>query len=214
MSRRRHSLGLATFAALFLVAYLFWPRQANLRAFEPERVGKMETAMWRQYYEKRYLPLFRNLYAVSRVQYGFSPWDSLRLAWYAARAARQFQPTRSRPEAEQVVPLLERYYGIMRDASLEKFDSAKAARLELEWWQMRREEATPEQYGNVIAQVLAELYHSQSPGLTQSAVRRAEMMQLRDKKSASGLEEGDWSQIEDGLVQSYRLLKAEVQERK
>jgi hypothetical protein len=29
-----------------------WPRRADLRAFEPAEMARLETAMWRDYYEK------------------------------------------------------------------------------------------------------------------------------------------------------------------
>src|SRR5690242_14698429 len=75
-------------------AYAVWPRRADLRAFEPAGMAQFETAMWRDYYEKRYPALFYHLYEMSRTQFGFSPSDSLRIALAAARAAKAFQPTR------------------------------------------------------------------------------------------------------------------------
>jgi hypothetical protein len=57
-----------------------WPRRADLRAFEPAEMARLETAMWRDYYERRYPALFYHLYALSRTQFGFSPLDSVRIA--------------------------------------------------------------------------------------------------------------------------------------
>jgi hypothetical protein len=42
---------LATLAAA--AAWGSWPRGADLRAFEPAGMARLETAMWRDYYEKR-----------------------------------------------------------------------------------------------------------------------------------------------------------------
>src|ERR1700736_4265013 len=51
--------------------YAGWPRAADLRAFEPAGMAQLETAMWRDYYEKHYGALFYHLYEVSRSQFGF-----------------------------------------------------------------------------------------------------------------------------------------------
>ena len=40
--------------------------------------------MWRSYYEQRYAALLADLYTLNRKDYGFSPADSLAIAWYAA----------------------------------------------------------------------------------------------------------------------------------
>jgi hypothetical protein len=55
------------------------PRHAHLRAFSPAALGRLETAMWRDYYNHEYLSLFHGLYRVNRDQYGFSPWDSVQV---------------------------------------------------------------------------------------------------------------------------------------
>ena len=66
--------------------------------------------MWRSYYEQRYAALLVDLYALNRDEYDFSPADSLAIAWYAARAAQTFQPTRSRAEAQKALPMLTQCY--------------------------------------------------------------------------------------------------------
>src|SRR5882762_9648293 len=82
-----------------VAAYTCWPRMAELRAFDPAEMARLETAMWRYYYEKRYPALFYHLYESSRAQFGFSPLASARIAMSGALAAgtdrvdsRQFRP--------------------------------------------------------------------------------------------------------------------------
>jgi hypothetical protein len=48
-------------ALLLGAAFVAWPRRADLRAFEPAGMAQLETAMWRDYYEKRYGALFYHL---------------------------------------------------------------------------------------------------------------------------------------------------------
>ena len=49
MHRRTVGPALALAAVLLggLVAYAVWPRHADLRAFEPAEIARLETAMWR-----------------------------------------------------------------------------------------------------------------------------------------------------------------------
>jgi hypothetical protein len=70
--------------------YAGWPRKADLRAFDPAAMAQLETARWRDHYEKRYPALFYHLYQVSRTQFGFAPIDSFRIA-------RPLSPISGRP---------------------------------------------------------------------------------------------------------------------
>ena len=88
MNRRTVILTPAFVLALAIGAYAAWPRHADLRGFEPVETARLETAMWRDYYEKRYVALFGHLYELSRTQFGFAPLDSFRIALSAAQAAR------------------------------------------------------------------------------------------------------------------------------
>lgn len=187
--------------------YCLWPRRASLRNFKAASIARLETAIWRYYYERDYPRLTRGLYALNRHEYNFSPWDSLRLACYAAKAAYVFQPTRSRERARAAVPALECYFKILRAGTGEAFDPAKAARLELEWWQLRREKATPAQYGAVIAQVTEEIFGVKNEAITEAALLRAEMMDYRDNH-AGGMSGGDWKHVEKLLAHSYQTLKS------
>jgi hypothetical protein len=137
MSARKMIPGIAAGAAL-LAAYAAIPRHADLRAFDPAEMARLETAMWRDYYDKRYAALFYHLYESTRTQFGFSPFRSLHIAFSAAEAARTFQPTRSRREADAALPGLVAYYRDCAPAAPVTFDVEEAARLELDWWQGAR----------------------------------------------------------------------------
>ena len=115
---RRTIILIGALAIVAAAAFAGWPRLSDLRAFDPAGMARLETAMWRDYYEKRYPALFYRLYDLSRSQFGFSPFDSVRIALSAARAARTFQPTRSRQEADAALPDLVTYYGLLQQAAL------------------------------------------------------------------------------------------------
>jgi hypothetical protein len=192
-------------------AYAAWPRHADLRRFEPAEIARLETAMWRDYYEKRYPALFYHLYELSRTQFGFSPLDSVRIAWAAARAAKAFQPTHSREAANAALPLLVSYYRLLASATSGGFDAEEAARLELDWWQARREAVGPGQYGVTVARVAGITYGKRpdDPSLLISGIGRAEAMAYRDARGQA-MTDPDWSDIERRLRRAYRSLKAAV----
>jgi hypothetical protein len=187
-------------------AYAVYPRKADLRAFDPAAMAQAETAMWRAYYEKRYPALFRDLYGVARDQQGFSPWDSVLVAFHAARAAYRFQPSRSPAEADAALPDLVIYFELLATATPVAVDTKLAARRELDWWQARREKAGPDAYGLTIARVSTLLYGVDNPDVRQSGVLRAQAMAYRDEHG-SVMTEADWREIAGRLGASYRLLK-------
>ena len=210
ISKRRVILGTAA-AAVLVAAYAGIPRQADLRAFEPTEMARLETAMWRDYYDKRYAALFYHLYASTRTQFGFSPYRSLHIAFSAAEAAKAFQPTHSRQEANAALPGLVAYYRDFAPAAPAAFDVGEVARLELDWWQARREAVSPSEYGLTIARVAALTYgkSADDSGIRNFGVARAEAMAYRDARG-EGITEADWAAIETQLAGAYRSLKASV----
>jgi hypothetical protein len=199
-------------AVAAVALYACWPRKADLRAFDPAGMARLESAMWRDYYEKHYPRLFFHLYEVSRTQFGFSPLDSARIALSAAQAAKAFQPTRSREAADAALPYLVAYYRLLRSAAPTAFDVEATARLELDWWQARREAVAPRDYGVTVAQVAALTYgkSADDPMLRDSGIARAEAMADRDARGQA-IAEADWSGIEAQLRRAYQLLKAGIE---
>ncbi|WFU44947.1 hypothetical protein QA640_22285 [Bradyrhizobium sp. CB82] len=57
MSFRRAGVGLALAIALTAI-YAVWLRRADLRAFDPAGTAWLETAIWRNDYDKRHAGLF------------------------------------------------------------------------------------------------------------------------------------------------------------
>jgi hypothetical protein len=190
VTRRRKIVATVIAVAALAAAYSCWPRHADLTGFDPATMARLETAMWRHYYEKRYLPLLADLYDVARRQYGFSPLASVRIAVAAAQAAKTFQPSTSREEAAAPAPL----------------EVEDTARTELAWWQARREAVTPQDYGLIIARVATLVYGIDGEELRRSGVLRAQAMAYRDAHGTD-MGEADWSLIADRLELAYGLLK-------
>ena len=210
MNRRTAILALALLLGA-IGAYASWPRPADLRGFEPADIARLETAMWRDYYDKRYVALFGHVYELSRTQFGFSPLDSFRIALAAAQAAKAFQPTRSREADDAALPPLVSYYRLLASATPGGFDAEEAARLELDWWRARREAVRPGKYGVTVARVAAITYGKpvDDPSLLLSGIGRAEAMAYRDARGQA-MTDPDWSEIECRLRRAYRSLQAAV----
>ena len=209
--RRRRRWLLAIIAAIIAlaVAYAAIPRRADLTTFDPEAMARLETSMWRHYYEKRYVALFLDLYEVARREQGFSPLDSVKIAVAAARAAKAFQPSRSRSEAEAAIPYLVRYFRLLARAAPVAVELGEVARTELAWWQARREAVAPEQYGAIIARVTTLLYGLDGEAIRRAGIVRAQAMDYRDARN-DRMTEADWSAIEDQLRLAYGLLQKAI----
>jgi hypothetical protein len=201
---------LALLAALVALAAV--PRQADLTRFDPAATARLETLMWRHYYDKRFVALFVDLYRLARDEQGFSPLDSARIAVAASRAARAFQPTTSRQQAQVAVPLLIDYFAVLARGAPEPVDVVAASRTELDWWQARRESAAAEDYGLTIAQVATLLYGVDGEDVRAFGVMRAQAMDFRDTRD-KGITEADWAAIEQQLATAYRHLKRAVSQR-
>jgi hypothetical protein len=91
------------------------------------------------------------------------------------------------------------------------FDTDKLARLELDWWQARREAVGPRDYGRIIAEVAALIYGKSpdDPAIAASGVARAGAMAYRDARR-EGMTERDWAEVEGQLLRAYQLLKAAI----
>src|SRR5918997_601733 len=113
---------------------LYAPRRTEMRRFDPDEVARLETAMWRSYYARQRVALFRQLSELLRTQYRLPLWRSNRVAFHAARAAFVFKDGRARPDYERALPDLVDYYRALREVSYIDFNIERAARLELEWW--------------------------------------------------------------------------------
>jgi len=209
-SRFLLAAGLIVTALAAWVAYdLYAPRRTEMRRFDPDEVARLETAMWRSYYSRQRVALFRQLSELLRTQYRLPLWRSNRVAYHAARAAFVFKDGRGRPDYERALPDLVNFYRALREVSDIDFDAERAARLELEWWIVHRERRrrAPGDLARARADLAAELYRVPAERLAEHAQLRAEAMQIRDDRAeAGGVTEDDWRRIDELHHQSWRSL--------
>ena len=200
--------------ALGAVLYdLYYPRTAHLREFEADEVARLETAMWRSYYEKQRLRLFNQLSELLRKQYQMPLVRSNTTAYYAANAAFTFKKGKGRPDYEKALPDLIKFYSAIRKMSDIPFDVDRVSRLELEWWIIHRERARyqPGDLTKALAELQAEIYQVPVDRLMEHGRLRAEAMTIRDTKAESGgVTEEDWSKINELLRHSWQSLAKAV----
>jgi hypothetical protein len=192
---------------------LYYPRVTQMRKFDPDEVARLETAMWRSYYEKRRLALFNQLAELLRTQYRMPPLRSNVVAYYAADAAFVFKKGQERSDYEKALPDLIKFYSAIRKMSDIPFDVESAARLELEWWIIHRQRTqhAPGDLEKALAELQAEIYRVPVDRLSEHGRLRAEAMIIRDTKAENGgVTEADWARINELLKESWRSLAKAV----
>lgn len=196
-----------------LIAYtafdLLAPRSSRMRGFDPNEVARLETAMWRSYYDKQQLRLYNQMTELLRSQYNLPFIRSNTVAYQAARAAFVFKGGHNRQEYEKALPYLISFYTAIRNVSDIPFDVDRASRLELEWWIVHRErdKHPPGDLANALAALSSELYQMPEEVFSEHARLRAEAMAIRDKKAeAGGVSEADWAKIDELLHLSWQSL--------
>src|SRR5262245_20811733 len=155
-----------------------------MRSFDPDEVARLETAMWRSYYDKQQVKLYNQLTELLRTQYNLPFIRSNAVAYQAARAAFVFKEGHNRAEYEKALPYLLSFYSSVQAVSDTSFDIDRAARLELEWWIIHRERDKhgPGDLAKALADLQAELYQMPAERFAEHARLRAEAMTIRDTK--------------------------------
>lgn len=212
---RKLVVSLFILAALLLWAGidLFAPRKTSLREFDANEVARLETAMWRSYYDKQRFLLFRQLAETLRTQYRLPNLRSNVVAFHAAKAAFVFKDGKGRSDYEKALPDLIKYYSAIREVSDIHFDVEKVSKLELEWWIIHRERKrhTREDLDRSLAELPAAIYEMPVEKFAEHAHLRAEAMLIRDEKAdTGGVTEADWAKINGLLDASWQSLKAAV----
>jgi hypothetical protein len=211
------------FRSLLLLALLFvggvlydlyFPRTAKMREFNADEVARLETAMWRSYYEKKQVQLFNQLSELLRTQYHMPLVRSNQVAYYAASAAFTFKDGKSEKDFEKALPELVNFYSAIRKMSDVPFDVDQVARLELQWWIIHRErwKRKPDELPKALAELQAAIYSVPLDRVMEHGRLRAQAMAIRDTKADAGqaMTEEDWKKINELLRQSWGSLAEAV----
>ncbi len=203
----------AVLVSAWIAVDVYIPHKVDLRDFDADEVARLDTAMWRSYYSRQRMQLYRELTELLGKQYKLNFWRRQAMAFRAAKAAFVFKDGKNRADYEKALPDLEKFYADIREVSSTDLDADQAAKLELEWWIVHRERKNYQagDLSKALAETAAAVYNIAPESFKEHADLRAEAMEIRDTKAEQGgVTEEDWAHIDDLLHRSWRSLHAAV----
>jgi len=188
-----------------IVIDLNYPYKTDIKNFNPAEVARLDGAIWRSYYEKKKLKLFFQSAELMRKQFGVPFWRSNVMAYHVAKAAFVFKDGKDTTDYNKALPGLIKYYQQINNISNENFDAAKAAKLELEWWVVRRyrDVHPPAEWEKYLSLGSEAVYHIPAGKFSDYAHLRVEAMLLRDNKG-NDINEDDWQHVNHLLQQAWK----------
>lgn len=189
------------------------PGRSPLTSFDPESIGRAEQRAWAAYYLRQWPTLFDMMLRMTRSVFGLS----LHKAVYAAYINTEAQVVWARQGAQdgKAEDLMRQFYAYVREPTGGRYDVDRAAKLEVNWWQVHRNR---DQYpdhsalAQALADTYAEVYQLPADRLLPAGEARAAAMDLSDQWIREGKDPNSplLGQISDLLVQSYRSLSEAV----
>jgi hypothetical protein len=187
-----------------------------MRSFDPRAVGSWECRAWETYYQRKWAAFLVASVAMVRAAFEMSWPRTLVGAWLVLRANQKWAPFPDNdPDAARA--LMRLFYRMLRVSSGERFDPARAAELEVEWWRVHREGQHGDSGGggalvDAIAVLYAYSYGVEPAAVRQAAALRAEAMDVSDRWVEAGCDPADPMLAEERalLVRSYAALLAAV----
>ena len=182
-----------------------------MRSFDARRVGELECDAWVAYYRRRWLTLLRASFGLTREAFGLSVPDTVRAGWWVLRTNQLWAPYPDN-DPEGARGYMERFYRMIVARQDEPFDSAEAARREVEWWRAHRELQHDRGAGDdrSLVDALAQLY-SYVYSVPQESVEAAAMLHS-DRWIDEGCDPSSplIDQERAALIRSYESLRAAV----
>ena len=163
-------------------------RRPGPRAFDPVKVGNLETDAWAAYYRHEWRTFLRAAVGMVGAGFGMGPLRTVQGAWYVLRANQLWAPYPDNdPDAAR--EQMRRFYALVAHSTGElALDPVRAAELEVDWWRLHREhqhdDGTEER---ALVQALVDLYsyvYGAEPEVMRPAAQaRVDAMDLSDRLS-------------------------------
>jgi hypothetical protein len=188
-----------------------------MRSFDPRVVGARECRAWETYYRHEWAAFLAASVGLVRAAFGMSWPRTLIGAWLVLRANQVWAPYPDNdPEAAR--RLMTRFYQLLRKGTGERFDPARAAQLEVEWWRVHREaqhaedRVSSEELTIALRDLYAYSYSVDPAEVHRPAALRAEAMDVSDRWVKSGCDPDDPQLAHERalLLRSYAALLAAV----
>jgi len=185
-----------------------------IRNFDPRKVAHYEKENYVAYYQKDWLKLFRVSVAMVKEAFALSWLQAVYGAYLVARAeiaAAPF-PDNDIPTAEMY---MRRFYEFIKKIHKENFDTALAAKLDVNWWVVhRRLFGNPEnqELVDAVACLYEEVYGAESEQFKEAAYQRAMGMLYSDRWVNEGKSADSplLAQEEEALYLGYKALKEAI----
>ena len=180
------------------------------RDFDPDRLARLELAMWKAYYRREAGLLFRLLVRANQEQAGVTLPKAMAAAFWLAWAAARFgRSTGNYDQFEAPIARGYRWLGLPAHV-----DAEAVARRELRWWVVRREIglAAGDAAGDAITALYAELYDLPEARVAEAGRLRGQAAEIRDRGAAidpagpMGEGRAYWPEVARLLRESYRSL--------
>jgi hypothetical protein len=189
----------------------------TMRAFDPRAVARRECGAWVTYYRRQWVRFL--LYAIGMVRSGFAmSWPrTVYGAWLVLRANQLWAPTQGN-DPEGARRCMRRFYELVSRDLRDTFDTAEAARLEVEWWRVHRrakDGGTGAGEGEIVdalTALYAHVYRVPADTVRLAARERAAAMRISDAWVDDGCDPADPALAVEraALVRSYAALLAAV----
>jgi len=188
-----------------------------MRSFDPRKVGRLECVTWVSYYRREWPNFLRAAVALVRQAFGMSWPRSLRGAWLILRANQLWAPYPDN-DPEGARRNMRRFYALIARSHGESLVPETAARLEVDWWRIHREEqhgqpdVGPDCLTRAIARLYAHVYGVPEESVLLAAAERVAAMRISDDWVVAGCDSASAAVAEErsALVRSYAALLASV----
>jgi hypothetical protein len=181
--------------------------------FNPARTAFAEATGWRMYYERKWLRFAYLIVRLCQDQFHIPfPWSAL-ASFHVARAAAEWNSKRH--DSGRALRELERYYRLALRYSDFTFDASRAARVELDYWEVHRRLAHQEdksEFVTVFVQLHSLIFSIRPDQARRSAELRVEANNLVDGITAGSSDNPahDWNVIEQKLTECYQSILQEL----
>jgi len=191
---------------------------ASCRSFDPSVVGTLESVAWSAYYRREWVTFTRAAVLLARHTFALSWPATIRCSWLVLRANQLWAPFPDN-DPDRARHAMERFYRIVKKLSGEPFDPATAAALEVQWWQVHRDNHHSVAPGGVgalataIAQLYAHVYGVPTSSVLVAAEQRTLAMRCTDRWVSEGCEPDSplIDRSRAALVRCYVALRAAVE---
>ena len=183
---------------------------ARLRAFDPVKVGNLETSLWVSYYRRQWARFLVSSLRVVHGTFGMDWFRSCYGAWLVLRANQLWAPNPGDPDGAR--RCMTRFYALLLLTHGQPANPSRAGRLEVEWWAVHRvhqyEAGDAGPLVTALARLYACVYDTPEEAVRPAARHRARAMDISDRWVTEGSEPGSPLIAEERaeLVRCYSAL--------